>query len=122
MVWNGIDQRKFPRVNYKCLIRVSNDGREEEIEAFTENVGAGGVCVVLEKAFERFETVTLEMDLGDGGPLIFCKGVVVWVVKRHPADKTETVKYDTGIEFSDMSDGNGHRISMVVENILRAQT
>ncbi len=122
MVWNGIDQRKFPRVNYKCLIRVSTDGREEEIEAFTENVGAGGVCVVLEKAFERFETVTLEMDIGDGGPLIFCNGLVVWVVKRHPIGKAETVKYDIGIEFSDVNEENRHRISMIVENILRAET
>jgi Tfp pilus assembly protein PilZ len=121
MIWEGINQRKFPRVSYKCLIRVSKDGREETIETYTENIGAGGICVILERDFGLFEDVSLEVFLEDGGNPIFCEGTIVWVVKRHPATQAEKVKYDTGVEFRDMADEDRVRISQLVESLLRTE-
>lgn len=120
MIWEGINQRKFPRVQYRCLIRVSRGGQKELIDTFTENIGAGGICVVLEKEFKLFEDVGLEIFLGDEDTPILCKGTVVWVVKRHPASGAEAVKYDTGVEFKDMSDGDKECVSRLVRKLLRA--
>ncbi|MDP8299528.1 MAG: PilZ domain-containing protein [Candidatus Tantalella remota] len=122
MSWEGINQRKFPRVNYKCLIKVSNDGREELIEALTDNIGAGGICVLLEKGFELFDVVSLEVFLEEGQAPLYCTGTVVWVVKRHPVRESEGVFYDTGIEFRDMPDGDRQRITKLVDEILRPKT
>jgi Tfp pilus assembly protein PilZ len=121
MTWEGINQRKFPRVNYKCLIKVSTDGREELIEAMTDNIGAGGICVLLDKGFELFDVVSLEVFLGEAQAPIYCTGTVVWVVKKHPVRESEAVSYDTGIEFRDLPDGDRQRITELVEDILRSK-
>ncbi|MFQ5953124.1 MAG: PilZ domain-containing protein [Candidatus Omnitrophota bacterium] len=121
MIWDGIDQRRFPRVNYKCLIRISEGGREEVIDTFTENIGAGGICVVLEKGFDLFEKVGLEVSLGGSDEPIHCDGSIVWVVKRHPAKKTEKLKFDTGIEFINIQENDRERVSRLVDDIIRSQ-
>ena len=117
MMWQGIDQRKFPRVNYKCLIRISRGGQDEIIDTFTENIGAGGICVCLDRGFDLFESVSLEVHLGDNGP-IQCDGTIVWVVKRHPVSKQEMLKYDTGIEFQNIKDDDRERVSKLVDKII----
>jgi Tfp pilus assembly protein PilZ len=122
MNWEGINQRKFPRVSYKCLIRVSRDWHEEVIETFTENIGAGGICVVLEKNYGLFETVGLDIFLDDTAPPITCHGTIVWVVKRHPKTGSEPEKYDTGIEFQDIKESDRERITMLVQDILDSET
>ena len=91
------------------------------IETFTENIGAGGICVVLDRDFGLFEVVSLEIHLDDGQEPILCKGTIVWVVKRHPAKKTEETKYDTGIEFQDITENDRQRINTLVNNILEAR-
>ena len=49
--WDGLDRRKFPRVNYPCLVVLrNNDSMEkEDLLTHTENVGMGGICVTLKK-------------------------------------------------------------------------
>ncbi|MEA3489329.1 MAG: PilZ domain-containing protein [Candidatus Omnitrophota bacterium] len=121
MIWEGINQRNFPRVSYKCRIRVSTDGREEVIETFTENIGAGGICVVLEKGFGLFEVVSLEIFIEDEANPILCEGTIVWVVKRHPVSHAEMTRYDTGIEFQNINQEDKDRISKLVEDILRSE-
>ena len=118
MMWEGINQRKFPRVNYKCLIRISKGDEEEVIDTLTENIGAGGICVSLDRGFELFESVALEVYLKDQGKPISCGGTIVWVVKRHPANKWEKSSYDTGIEFVDISDEDRADVSRLVEDII----
>ena len=121
MTWEGINQRKFPRASYKCLIRISEDGREEIIDTFTENIGSGGICVVLAKDFGLFETVSLEIFLGDEGEPIKCHGSIVWVVKHHPAKKTEKARFDTGVEFKDIRDADRERINKLVHSLLEKE-
>lgn len=121
MTWEGINQRKFPRVSYKCLIRVAKAGHEEVIETFTENIGSGGICVVLEKNFGLFETVAMEIFLDEAISSIKCHGTIVWVVKRHPVSKSELERYDTGIEFRDISDVDRESITRLVQDILESE-
>jgi c-di-GMP-binding flagellar brake protein YcgR len=122
MTWEGINQRKFPRVSYKCLIRVARPGYEDVIETFTENVGSGGICVVLEKNLGLFETVAMDIFIDEMAPPTKCHGTVVWVVKRHPGSKYESEKYDTGIEFQDISDVDRERITRLVQDILESES
>jgi len=118
MMWEGIDQRKFPRVNHKCRITVSRAGEDEMIEADTENIGIGGICVVTEKKFELFETVSIKLQLGGDEKPVECDGTICWVVGRHPSAPYEEMAYDVGIEFQDIADEDRGRIGRLVENIL----
>lgn len=118
MTWDGVNQRKFPRVSYKCLIHISRGAQEETLDAITENIGAGGICVVLEKNYGLFENVSLELFLGDETKPILCSGVIVWVVKRRSPSLAEEIKYDTGIEFRSVSQEDRDRITRLMQNIL----
>ena len=120
MVWEGIDKRKFPRIRYRCLIRVSRNGQEEVTETFTENIGLGGISVVLKESFGLFEAVSLEIFID--GSVVKCDGTIVWVVKKHPMKEEEIVMYDTGIEFHNMDAEGKTNITRLVEDILKSDT
>jgi len=122
MMWEKVNKRKFPRAKYKCLIRVLGENRTKPVEAFTENISSGGICVVLDINIGLFQKVSLELFLGTEKRAILCSGVVVWVVKRHPMFRSEPSKYDTGIEFSDMSEEDRRSISNLVKYIVEAET
>ena len=49
--WDGFNRRKFPRVNYPCLVvlNVRIEETESVILSHTENIGIGGVCVILKQ-------------------------------------------------------------------------
>ncbi|MFH1799120.1 MAG: PilZ domain-containing protein [Candidatus Omnitrophota bacterium] len=115
MVWEGMDERRFPRVKYTCLIKVHGEDQEKPIEAFTENIGTGGVCVIVEKEFKLFEGISLEIALGDGGDIILCKGTIVWVVKKHCVKKLEKNTYDVGVEFLDILKEDKQRVANLVQ-------
>jgi len=120
MLWEGIDKRKFPRINYKCKIKVVDHGREEVFETFTENVGAGGICVMLGKEFDLFRTAELEIYLEEKGEPIICKGTIVWVIRRRFAMEGKTLEYDVGIEFTDIDDKDRIKITSLVDDVLTA--
>ncbi|MFA6636110.1 MAG: PilZ domain-containing protein [Candidatus Omnitrophota bacterium] len=121
MVWEGINKRKFPRVSYKCLIRVTEEGVEDVIETFTENIGSGGICVVLEKRLGLFEKVFMQIFIEEGTNQIECRGAVVWVVKRSNSSLAGEA-YDTGIEFQDLKVEDRKRIGALVDDILESET
>jgi len=42
--WGALDRRKFPRVNYPCLVVINNGSKKDKefILTHTENIGIGG--------------------------------------------------------------------------------
>ena len=121
MIWDGINQRRFPRVNYKCLIRISKEEQEKVIETYTENIGAGGICVAIEEEFKLFDTVSLDVYLGEDDKPVSCNATIVWVVTRRPASEHEKITYDTGIEFANISDEERERVSQLVDEIIKTE-
>ena len=119
-MWDGINRRKFPRANYKCLITIKKRLTSKTISTQTENIGAGGICIVIKEDLGLFQGVDVDLYLDDNRPPIKCGGTVVWVVKKSSAKKTSHL-YDTGIEFIDIRPEDRERISQVVEEILKSQ-
>ena len=100
-MWDGFNKRKFPRLNLRCEITLKNQPEGQVLQTQTENVGAGGVCVLLERPLERFSIVSLRIELDPHLPWIECLGKVIWSVpSREVAAKKEC--YDIGIEFVDL--------------------
>ncbi|MBU1894264.1 MAG: PilZ domain-containing protein [Candidatus Omnitrophica bacterium] len=104
------------------MISVKRNNKNCKVEAFTENIGQGGICVVLDEDFGLFGQVKLEVFLGTDKRSILCDGTIVWVVKRYPVSRSESIKYDTGIEFSGMSDENRNSIVNLVNYIMQVET
>jgi len=121
--WEGLNRRQFPRVNYPCLIVIRNDtGKKDAGDAIlthTENVGIGGVCVVLKKNVKMFSSVGLELDLLDLGEHIHCNGKVVWNVQRQDSTKEKTSFFDVGIEFVDIAEKDQKRLGSIVERLVK---
>lgn len=101
-MWDGFNKRKFPRINVRCEVSVISDEKTKPFSALTENLGVGGVCVVLEESFKRFQECQVSVELEEGKPRMKCKGRVVWVVPTSDA-KGRKSQYDTGIEFVGLS-------------------
>ncbi|NQT21809.1 MAG: PilZ domain-containing protein [Candidatus Omnitrophica bacterium] len=121
-MWNGINRRKFPRANYKCFIRINSKDSEHSISTQTENIGSGGICVIIKENLGLFQGVALEINIEDKDVAIKCAGTVVWVVKKRAEDKKDGSAYDTGIEFVDIDDASRIRIEKIVDSILKKQT
>jgi len=120
-MWNGINRRKFPRANYKCLITIKKRLTSKVISTQTENIGAGGICVIIKDDLGLFQGIDLELFLDDSKPPIKCGGTVVWVVKKSDARQKGVYLHDTGIEFIDVRPEDRERITGVVEGILLHQ-
>jgi len=120
-MWNGINRRKFPRVSYKCIIHIGKKESGKTISTHTENIGVGGICVVLDEDLGLFQGVDLEVDLENGVPVnIKCSGTVVWVVKKRTISHKGRTFYDTGIEFVDLNEKGHERINKIVDKHLEA--
>lgn len=120
-MWNGIDRRKFPRAVYKCLITIKRRLTLKTISTQTENIGAGGICVLIKEDLGLFQGVDIEVYLDDGKGAVKCGGTVVWVVKKAAPRSKGDVLYDTGIEFIDIRPADQDRIAQIVELILKKE-
>ena len=112
-MWQGIDQRRFPRAKYKCVVNLRQPGGDSAISATTENIGMGGICVLLDKGLDIFSPVELELTLDDGKGPLQIKGTIVWVVHRKEFRKEAT--FDTGVEFAELSPEDKARVEAVLD-------
>jgi Tfp pilus assembly protein PilZ len=118
--WDGLNRRKFPRVNYPCLVVIKNGEKDRDaILAHTENVGVGGICVILKQNIPMFSTVDIELDLLDLGNHIQCPGKVVWNVQRRPDSGKKPLFYDIGLEFNGLSDQDYARLQNIVDRLVK---
>lgn len=116
-MWDGINRRKFPRANYPCKITLKRKDSGDSFSTHTENIGIGGICVMLAKDLGIFAPVEVILDLLDSERAINCEGTIVWVV---PEKETSGTIYDTGIEFTNLKREDSERIYAIVEKALNA--
>ncbi len=118
--WDGLNRRKFPRANYPCLIIIRhNTAGPEALLTHTENIGIGGVCVILKRDAKLFMPVELEIDLMDTDPHIKCGGKIVWSIKRNSGDKKKPLFYDVGVEFTDIEEKDQKRLEAIIQHLMK---
>jgi len=119
MSWQGVDQRIFPRANYPCVVRLREKKSSETFNTKTENIGCGGVCVMLPKNIGMFSPVEMEINISSEGGNINCDGVVVWVVRHKETVKDKAESFDTGIEFKNLREEYRLAIDKIVQECLK---
>ncbi len=97
MSWAGLDQRAFPRVSARCDISI-HDRIGGAITTKTQNLGIGGVCVILNRELAKLSQVHLRLTLENTAQTVECDGRVVWMV-RSKEPSSGKVSFDIGIEF-----------------------
>ncbi len=114
-MWEGLNQRRFPRASYKCVVKLKTSTGTPLVSAKTENVGLGGICVLLKQGVEVFSPVQIELALEDGKPSLVLEGTIVWVVHRRDLKKGSF--FDTGIEFANITADQKARLEAVIDKI-----
>ena len=120
MPWTGMDQRRFPRVRHACVVALRQATSRPAISATTENVGIGGVCVLLDRGLDIFAPVDVELALEDGQPPLACRGMIAWVVRRREFNQAPL--FDTGIEFVGLTPEDEARLQRAVTSADRSAT
>jgi len=112
---NNFEKRRFIRADFPCRIIVKTP-KERVIMSHTENIGAGGVRVILGEELNISLVADLEIYL-DNDPLK-CKGRVVWIVGKINPVTGKSSMFDTGIEFYQISPENQEIVSNLVKAII----
>ncbi|UCG35633.1 MAG: PilZ domain-containing protein [Candidatus Omnitrophota bacterium] len=112
MEWAGPERRRFVRANFPCKITLSIP-EKHVIISHTENIGAGGVRVLIPERLEVSTLVDLAIYIAEE-PTI-CKGRVVWMVERKTLFSEEPHLYDIGIEFYEIDEESQRFIQSFVE-------
>jgi Tfp pilus assembly protein PilZ len=118
MSWDGLNRRRFPRVIYPCLVKVSSNN--ETLLTHTENIGTGGVCLIIKKEIKLFTDVEVEIDLLDVDDHIKTAGKVVWVVRRKAIVPVKPMFYDVGVEFVNMTPKHKDHLKQAIERIIQS--
>ncbi|MDP2911877.1 MAG: PilZ domain-containing protein [Candidatus Omnitrophota bacterium] len=118
-MWGGINRRKFPRANYPCVISVKRKDQPDGLSTQTENLGIGGICVILPRDLGIFAPVEISLDLLDGQLSIERDGTVAWVIASKEDKKKES--FDTGLEFTNLKRKDAIRINSIVEKVVETQ-
>ena len=120
--WDGMNRRKFPRVIYPCLITLRQDmGEMDVILTHTENIGIGGVGVIVKKSLKMFAPVELEIDLLDTEDHVKCHGKIVWSIRRKNDEKVKPLFYDIGIEFNNINPKDQQRLDQVIRRLAKRE-
>ncbi|HNV86564.1 MAG TPA: PilZ domain-containing protein [Candidatus Omnitrophota bacterium] len=112
-MWETLNQRKFPRLNIKCDIEVSGPRNAFAFSTVTQNIGAGGVCVILPRELSRSVPVHLKLYLRKDQSPVECSGRVCWNIGSRTLFKSKR-QFDTGIEFVDIPPEHRETIRMIV--------
>jgi len=115
-MWDGFNQRKFPRLNLECEISIAA-GEGKTITGRTENVGIGGVCLIQSCALDRFSSCHIRLVLTKEESPLECDARVVWNIARKDPSAKETL-YDTGIEFVNLPPAESARMKKFIEERL----
>ncbi len=113
-MWDGFNQRKFPRLNLGCHITLVPGDAVSGINGVTENVGVGGVCLMQNKNLERFSTCRIRLDLSKNEAPVECEARVVWAIPCKDPSAKEPL-YDTGIEFVNLPAADALRMRRFIE-------
>ncbi len=108
-LWDGFNKRKFPRLHLTCEVVVQPMGKQKAFTASTEDVGMGGVSVMLPEPLERFDRCKISLELKDGEPPVQCIGRSVWVIPSQDR-KSAKKNFDTGFEFLDLDEFSRKRL------------
>jgi hypothetical protein len=118
-MWDGFDKRQFPRLNLRCEISIkTNPASVSPLKAVTENLGIGGVAVILDQSVERFSQCHVRLELSPELAPIEGTGKVVWTIPTADPN-TKKKSFDTGIEFVNLPAPDQELIRKFIQEKIR---
>jgi len=106
------ERRKFPRINIACNVTVIFGERLLLFNAHADNLGNGGLRVILEERLHIGTLVELELFLAGNQKPLKCKGEVSWIKEKSSAGHKSF--FNTGIKFVELNDSVREEIKKLI--------
>ena len=113
----AVERRQFPRASIMCKISTIFGERLLVFHSHTENVGVGGVRVILEEKLHIATEVRVELFLHHRDNPLTCKGQVAWVREMLPVGTVPRL-FDTGIKFTDVPEAEQEELKKLVNSLI----
>lgn len=117
-MWESLDQRRFPRINIPCDIEIRDPKNAFHYSTVTQNIGAGGVCVILPKELPRSTLVYIKLYVPGRDVPVECSGKVCWRVESKIMPR-QLSQFDTGLEFLDIQAHDREYVRDLVDNRIK---
>ncbi len=108
------ERRKFCRLNFICKVTAVFGERVLVFNSHTEDLGEGGVRVVLEEKLHVSTQVEVSLFLTDKEVPVNCMGEVTWVREILPVNLGPRF-FHTGIKFLDITGSDQEIIKRTLE-------
>jgi len=112
-----IERRASCRVSIACKISMVLGEKQVVLNCHTENLSTGGIMVIIEENITPSTVVDLELFLWDKEKPLKCKGQIVWFNEIAPKE-TKPHLFNTGIEFTEISDSDKEEIGKFIQYII----
>ena len=116
------ERRKYVRLKASVEVKYTVIGKPGTIEVFSKNVSAGGLCLAVEEQLSAETPLQLEIKVPDLKDPIRALGRVVWQKRFDSAGDEPRVYFDTGIEFTGISDFDRFNINRYVTERVEPKT
>jgi c-di-GMP-binding flagellar brake protein YcgR len=110
------ERRKYVRLEASVEVHYTVIGQPGAIEAFSKNISAGGLCITAKEEIVSETPLQIQIRIPDLKDPIRALARVVWQKKREAAVEGSETGYDTGIEFTGISDFDRFNINRYVLN------
>ena len=98
------ERRNYARLKATVEVKYLVIGKPGTIQVSSKNISAGGLCIVTEEQLTAETPLQLKIKLPDIKDPIRALGKAVWQKKFEAAGENPRVYFDTGIEFTGISD------------------
>lgn len=110
------ERRKYPRLKFNVDVdyKILRESGFISTTAESKNIGAGGVCIIALERFGVGSSLSLKFSLPGAPKPIKAIGRVAWIAEFSVGDAPLHTAYDTGIEFTEISDEDREKINEYV--------
>lgn len=110
------ERRKYARLEATVEVKYTVIGKPGTIEVFSKNISAGGLCITTSEEIVSDTPLQLEIWIPDLKDPIRALARVVWQRKFEAASEKSDLYFDTGIEFTGISDFDRFNLNRYVLN------
>ena len=111
------ERRQFARVTILSKVTVIYGERLLMFDTHTENLGVGGMRIILGENLIVNADLEIELFLPDRGKMLKCKGKVAWSKEMTPRGVNPRF-FDVGIEFTKMEDADREMLQGTINAML----
>jgi c-di-GMP-binding flagellar brake protein YcgR len=116
------ERRKYVRLKACVAVKYTVVGKPGTVTVSSKNISAGGLCLLVEEELAKDTPLQLEFRLPDLNNPIGALGRVVWQRRFESKGERSKVYFETGIEFTGISDFDRFNINRYVINCSERQT